>query len=86
MADSIESKQKLSEVSDEQQVIHSAPDIDEEKLDLGELLGVLIENRWHSLHILANRPEHIKMDKKQRLVHNTSQFALYIITRSLSRR
>ena len=46
MADSIEFKQKLSEVSDELQVIHSAPDIDEEELDLDELIGVLIENRW----------------------------------------
>ena len=31
---------------DEPQIFRSAPDVDEEELDLGELLGVLIENRW----------------------------------------
>ena len=46
MADSIEPKQNLSKVTDEPQVIHAAPDVDEEELDLGELIGVLIENRW----------------------------------------
>jgi len=30
----------------EPQIFRSAPDVDEEELDLGELLGVLIENRW----------------------------------------
>jgi tyrosine-protein kinase Etk/Wzc len=42
----IEPKQELSKVADETQVYRSAPDVDEEEIDLGELLGVLIENRW----------------------------------------
>lgn len=31
---------------DEPQIARPAPDIDEDEIDLGELLGVLIENRW----------------------------------------
>ena len=27
-------------------LFNAAPDVDEEEIDLGDLLGVLIENRW----------------------------------------
>jgi len=41
-----EQKAHLSAVVDEAHVYQSAPEFDEEEIDLGELLGVLIENRW----------------------------------------
>lgn len=46
MTENTEPRQILSKVLDEPQVFRSAPDVDEEELDLGELIGVLVENRW----------------------------------------
>lgn len=51
MTDSNQPRPELKSVADKPQVYHPAPDVDEEELDLGELIGVLIENRWLILAI-----------------------------------
>ena len=36
----------MSAVVNKGPVFSTAPDVDEEELDLGELIGVVLENRW----------------------------------------
>jgi len=51
MTEPSESKSRLSAVGEQRPVNQVAPATDEDELDLGELIGVLIENRWLILAI-----------------------------------
>jgi tyrosine-protein kinase Etk/Wzc len=52
VAETTESKSRLSAVEDQRLMNQIGPDIDDDELDLGELIGVLIENRWLILIIM----------------------------------